>query len=190
MAEVVVYEEKVVNVKWGTFVLLGLLALIIGIVIFIYPAMTAAVLVMLLGVLILVLSFMTLVAALMSTGETARPTLLLLLSILGFIVGLGAIFAPQVFGAFLAIVIAVVMFVIGIVNIAIALSEKAYPHRWILFLLGLLSIIFAIIVFISPLFGAVVLFGYLVGAYFILYGILSIIAGFALRSIIKEYIKA
>lgn len=74
MAEVVVYEEKVVNVKWGTFVLLGLLALIIGIVIFIYPAMTAAVLVMLLGVLILVLSFMTLVAASMVlVRQPVRP---------------------------------------------------------------------------------------------------------------------
>jgi uncharacterized membrane protein HdeD (DUF308 family) len=190
MAEVVKYEESVCNVKWGTFVLLGLLALIIGIVIFFYPGMTAAVLVMLFGVLILVLAFMTLVAALMSTGESARPTLLLLAAILGFIVGLGAIFAPQVFGAFLAIVIAVVLFVIGVIDLAIALSEKNYPHRWMLFLLGLLSIIFAILVMIYPLYGAVILFGYLIGAYFIIYGILSIIAGFALRSVLNEYCKA
>jgi uncharacterized membrane protein HdeD (DUF308 family) len=115
--------------------------------------------------------------------------LLLLAAILGFIVGIGSLLSPQFFAALWAIIIAIVMFVVGIVNIAIALSEKAYPHRWILFLIGLLSIIFAIIVFISPMFGAVVLFGFLVGAYFILYGILSIIAGFALRSIKKEYIK-
>jgi len=190
MAEVVMYEESVCNVKWGTFVLLGLLALIIGIVIFFYPAMTAAVLVGLFGVLILVLSFLTLVAALMSTGESARPTLLLLLAILGFIVGLGAIFAPEVFAAFLAIIIAVVLFVIGLMNLAMALAEKTLAHRWVIFLLGLLSIIFAILVLIYPLYGAVILFGYLVGAYFILYGILSLIAGFALRSLKNEYCKA
>jgi uncharacterized membrane protein HdeD (DUF308 family) len=190
MAEVVMYEEKIANVKWGTFVLLGLLALIFGIVIFIYPQIAAAVLVMLFGVLIIVLAFLALIIALMSTGETARPTLLLLAAILGFIVGIGSLLAPQFFAAIYAIIIAVVMFVLGVVNIAIALGEKTYPHRWILFLLGLLSIIFAIIVLVYPLFGAVVLFGFLVSAYFILYGILSIIAGFALRSIKKAYIKA
>ncbi len=190
MAEIIVYEESVCNVKWGTFVLLGLLALIFGIVIFIYPGITAAVLVMLFGVLMIVLAFLALVMALMSPGGTGRPTMLLLGAILGFIVGVGSLVAPQFFAAILAIIIAVVLFVIGLVNIIIALSEKTYPHRWLLFFLGLLSIIFAILVMVYPLFGAVVLFGYLIGAYFILYGILSIVAGLALRSVKNEYCKA
>ena len=190
MAEAIVYEEKICDVKWGSFVLIGLLALIIGIVIFIYPQITAAVLVMLFGVLVTVLAFITLIAALMHRGGSAHPTYLLILAIIGFIVGLGSLFAPQFFAAFLAIIIAVVMFVIGLMNIIIALTEKGYPHRWLLFLLGLLSIIFAILVMAYPLYGAVVLFGFLVGAFFVLYGILSIIAGLALRSVKNEYCKA
>jgi uncharacterized membrane protein HdeD (DUF308 family) len=190
MTEVIAYEEKMCNVKWGSFVILGLLSLIFGILIFIYPGVTAAVLVMLFGVLIIVLAFMALVAALMSPGGSGRPTLLLLAAILGFIVGAGALVAPQIFGAILTIIIAIVLFVIGIVNVTLALSEKAYPHRWLLFLLGLLSIIFAILIMAYPLYGAVILFGYLIGAYFFIYGILSIIAGFALRSVKNEYCKA
>jgi uncharacterized membrane protein HdeD (DUF308 family) len=189
MTEVIVYEERMCNVKWGTFVLLGLLSLIFGIVIFIYPDITAAVLVMLFGVLMIVLAFLALVTALMSTGETGRPTLLLLGAILGFIVGIGSLLAPQFFAAILAIIIAVVLFVIGLVNIIIALSEKTYPHRWLLFFLGLLSLIFAILVMVYPLFGAVILFGYLIGAFFIVYGILYIIIGLALRSVKNEYCK-
>lgn len=190
MTDVIVYEERICNVKWGTFVLIGLLSLIFGILIFFYPGLTAAVLVMLFGVLIIVLAFLALVSALMSPGGTGRPTLMLLAAILGFIVGAGALVAPQFFAAFLAIIIAVVMFVIGIVNVTIALSEKTYPHRWLLFILGLLSIIFAILVMFYPVIGAVVLFGYLIGLYFLIYGILSIIAGLALRSVINEYCKA
>ncbi|MDD1707119.1 MAG: DUF308 domain-containing protein [Methanoregulaceae archaeon] len=186
MAEVVIYEEKVRNVKWGTFVLLGLLALIFGILIFFYPGLTATVLVMLFGVLIIVLAFLALIMALMTTGETARPTWLLLAAILGFIVGVGSLIAPQFFAAMWAIIIAVVLFVIGLMNIIIALSEKGHPHRWLLFLMGLLSLIFAILVMVYPLFGAVILFGYLIGIYFVIYGILSIIAGFALRSMVKN----
>jgi uncharacterized membrane protein HdeD (DUF308 family) len=190
MTEVMMYKESVCDVKWGTFVLLGLLSLIFGIVIFIYPGITAAVLVMLFGVMMIVLAFLALIIALMSPGTTGRPTILLLGAILGFIVGVGAILAPQFFGAILTIIIAVVLFVIGLVNIIIALSEKTFPHRWLLFIMGLLSLIFAILLMVYPLMGAVVLFGFLIGIYFIIYGILSIIAGFALRSVKNEYCKA
>jgi uncharacterized membrane protein HdeD (DUF308 family) len=190
MTEVVMYRESVCDVKWGTLVLLGLLSLIFGIVIFFYPGITMAVLVMLFGVLMIVLAFLALIIALMSPGTSGRPTLLLLGAIFGFIVGVGAILAPQFFGAILALIIAVVLFVIGLVNIIIALSEKTFPHRWLLFIMGLLSVIFAILIMGYPLIGAVVLFGYLIGMYFVIYGILSIIAGFALRNIRNEYCKA
>jgi uncharacterized membrane protein HdeD (DUF308 family) len=190
MTEIVMYKESVCDVKWGTFVMLGLLALIFGIVIMIFPGITAAVLVMLFGVLMIVLAFLALVIGLMSPGTTGRPAMLLLGAVLGFIVGIGSILAPQFFGAILAITIAVVLFVIGIVNIIIALSEKAFPHRWLLFLMGLLSVIFAILVMAYPLIGALVLFGILIGIYFIIYGILSLVAGLALRSIRNEYCKA
>jgi uncharacterized membrane protein HdeD (DUF308 family) len=56
--------------------------------------------------------------------------------------------------------------------------------------MGVLSIIFAILFMVEPLTGAVILFGYLIGLYFFLYGILSIIAGLALRSVKNEYCKA
>ncbi len=190
MTDVLVYRESICDVKWGTFVLLGLLALIFGIVIMFFPGLTAAVLVMLFGVLIIVLAFLALIIALMSPGETGRPTLLLLAAIIGFIVGVGAILAPQFFAAILTIIIAVVLFVIGLMNIIIALSEKTFPHRWLLFIMGLLSVIFAILLMVYPLMGAVVLFGYLLGIYFIIYGILSIAAGLSLRSIKNEYCKA
>jgi len=58
------------------------------------------------------------------------------------------------------------------------------------FRLGILSIIFAILIMIYPLIGSIILFGYLIGLYFVIYGILSLIAGFALRSVQKEYCKA
>lgn len=179
------HEERICDVKWGTMVFLGILSLIFGIIILFYPGVTAAVIVMLFGVLILILAVLALIMALMTTG--GKATLLLLAAIFGFLVGAGAIISPIAFGAFVAIMIAIVLFVIGIMDIVIALGEKAYPHRWLLFILGILSIIVALLIMFYPAAGAVTLFGVIVGLYFVIYGILAIIAGFALRSVKKQY---
>jgi uncharacterized membrane protein HdeD (DUF308 family) len=187
MAETM-HEERLCDVKWGTLAFLGILSLIFGIILLFYPGITAAVVIVLFGIIILVLAFLALVLALMSTG--GRATLLLLGAIVGFIVGIIAILAPIVIGALLVIIIGIVLFMIGIVDIAIALGEKAYPHRWLLFILWILSIIVAFLFWVYPAAGAVALFGIIVGIYFVIYGILALIAGFALRSVKKQYCMA
>jgi uncharacterized membrane protein HdeD (DUF308 family) len=182
------HEERICDVKWGTLALIGFLSLIFGIIILFYPGITEEIIVMLFGVLVIILAVLALITALLSTG--GRSTLLLLGAIIGFIVGVGALLSPVIFGAFLVIIIGIVLFVIGLVDMAIAIGEKEYPHRWLLFILGILSIIVAILLWAEPVIGAIVVFGVLVGIYFVVYGILAIIAGFALRSVKKQYCKA
>jgi uncharacterized membrane protein HdeD (DUF308 family) len=184
MAEMM-HEERMCDVKWGTMLFLGILALIFGIIMLFYPGITAAIVVMLFGVLILILAFLALVMALADTG--GRSTLLLIAAIIGFIIGITAILSPVVIGSFLVIIIGIVLFIIGLVDLAIAIGEKAYPHRWLLFILGILSIVVAILFWVYPVASSVALFGVIVGIYFIIYGILGIIAGFALRSVKKQY---
>jgi uncharacterized membrane protein HdeD (DUF308 family) len=177
------YEESLCTMKWGTFVLIGIMSLVFGILFFIFPELTAEVIVILIGVIMIVLAILSVTLALMSRAGDSSSVLLLIGGVLGFLVGVGAIVAPVLFGALLSIIIGVVLFVIGIVNISIAIGERTLPHRWILFLLGLVSIVFAVLLMAYPVLGLVFLFGYLVGIYFVIYGILSLIAGLAIRKI-------
>lgn len=179
-------DISICQIKWGTFVLIGIMSLVFGILFLTFPDLTAEVIVILIGVIMIVLAILAVVLALMSRVGDRSSVLLLVAGVLGFLVGLSAVIAPVLFGALMSIIIGVVFFVNGIVNIALAIGEKTLPHRWILFLLGMVSILFAVLLMAYPLLGLVFLFGYLVGIYFVIYGILSIIAGLAIRKVAGE----
>ncbi len=175
------YEVTISDVKWGGFVFLGVLSLLFGILVMLFPTITATVLVILFSLLVILLAFMAIVMALMTPVGKTRSSLLLLAGVLGFIVGVAGIVYPVVFGAILVEIIAVVLFVIGLMTISFAVSEKTFQHRWLLALDGVLAIVFALLFMVYPLIGALILFGYLVGAFFVIYGLIAIVIGFALR---------
>jgi len=176
-----IYEVTISDVKWGGFVFLGLLSLLFGILIMLFPNITATILVILFSLLIILLAFMAIIMALLTPVGETRSSLLLIAGIIGFLVGVAGIVYPVIFGAILVEIIAVVLFVIGLMNIAFAVSEKTFPHRWLLGLAGVMAIIFGFLFMVYPLIGAMILFGYLVGAFFVIYGIIAIVIGFALR---------
>ncbi len=186
MTDVVVYEASLCNVKWGAFVLIGFLMLIFGFIMALFPGITATVIVMLFGVLIIILSFLAIILALLHPAGASSSTLLLIGGIIAFLVGVAAILSPVFFGEILVIIIAVVLFIIGLMNLVFAFAEKTAQHRLMIGFLGVLSIIFAILLMGFPLLGGIVLFGYLIAIYFIIYGIISIIAGYAIRGLVKE----
>lgn len=175
------YNVTISDVKWGGFVFLGVLSLLFGILIMLFPTITATVLVILFSLLVILLAFMAIVMGLLTPVGKTRSSLLLVAGVLGFVVGVAGIVYPVVFGAILVEIIAVVLFVIGLMTIAFAMSEKTFRHRWLLALDGILAIVFAVLFMAYPLVGALILFGYLVGAFFVIYGIIAIIIGFALR---------
>ena len=94
--------------------------------------------------------------------------------------------SPFLFGAVISIIIGVVLLVTGAVNIALGFSEKERTGRWSMFLLGAVSIVFAALLMLYPLYGSVILFGYMVGIYFVLYGIFMVGAGFIVKKIAPE----
>lgn len=186
MTDVVVYEASLCNVKWGAFVLIGFLMLIFGLLMALFPDVTATVVVMLFGVIILILAFLAIILALLHPAGASSSTLLLIGGIIAFLVGVAAILSPVFFGAVLVMIIAIVLFVIGLMDIVFAIAEKNAQHRLMIGFLGALSIIFALLLMVFPLLGGIVLFGYLIAIYFIIYGIISIITGYAIRGLLKE----
>ena len=179
-------EESLCRMKWSTFVLTGIMSLVFGILFFLFPALTAEVVVTLLGIIIIVLAIFAIVLALLSRVGDTYSGLLLIGGIAGFFAGMAAIISPLLFGAFLTIVLGTVLLVTGIVNIAMGFSEKDRRGRGSMFFLGVVSILFAVLFMFYPVFGSIILFGYMVGIYFVVYGVLLVGTGFIVKKIVPE----
>jgi len=183
--EMTVVEMNICHIKWGGFAFLGILGVIFGILMLLFPGVTATVVVVLFGVVVLILSLLALIAALLSPAGAPRSGFLLLAAVIGFIFGISSFIVPQVIAVIITEIIAIILFIIGILYLLWAATEKNVPHRWVQVLIGILSFIFAIIFMIYPLLGAIILLGYLVGVYFIIYGILSLVAAYIIHKMQK-----
>ena len=84
MADDSVVAVQVTDVKWGALVLLGLLAVVFGLLIVLFPGISATVLIELIGIFVIVLSFGVLMIAAVSPGGWKGSVLLAILGIIGF----------------------------------------------------------------------------------------------------------
>jgi uncharacterized membrane protein HdeD (DUF308 family) len=101
---------------------------------------------------------------------------------MGIIIGFLTFHAPRITALALIIYIAAWALMIGATEIALAIKlRREIKGEWFLVLMGLLSIVFAIMLLWNPLPGALALV-WLIGSYAIVFGILGIILGFRLRS--------
>jgi len=192
MAEdVVIVQETFRSIKWGSFLLRGLVALIIGILVLIWTGLAVQVVVILLGILIIIAAIIALVLALKSPAGASQSTALLLIGILGLIVGGLAIAEPWIAAAALTVIIALVMLFFGFIDLAIAIFHPEYTkHRFLLGFTGALSIVLGGVFFFLPMLGAMVLVAVYLGIFAIIYGILSIAIGFMVRSELKKAMVA
>jgi uncharacterized membrane protein HdeD (DUF308 family) len=78
----------------------------------------------------------------------------------------------------------ILILIMGGLMIVFSLVEKELAHRWLLFLLGIIAVIFAVLIFIYPVSAAVTV-GVLIGIYFIISGLVAIYTGFQIRSLKK-----
>jgi uncharacterized membrane protein HdeD (DUF308 family) len=180
MADDTVVALQVTDVKWGALVLLGLLAVVFGFLIVLFPTISATVLIELIGIFIIVLSFGAFMVAAVSPGGWKSSALLAVLGIIGFFFGIGTILSPVVMGQVIFIIVGIALFIAGLLSIILATTEKHMTHRGIFALQGIISLICGLLIIILPVFGAVLALIF-IGAYFVFWGILSIILGYSIR---------
>lgn len=165
---------------WWAFALRGLAAIVFGVLAFIWPGITATVLVIMFGAYALWDGVFDLIAAFRTEGD--RRWAVLLEGIVGILAGLAAFFWPGVATFALLYVIAGWAVVTGILEIitAIRLREEI-EGEWFLMLAGALSVLFGIALALWPAAGVVAL-TWMIAGYAILFGILLIILAFRLRN--------
>ena len=168
---------------WWVPVLRGIAAVLFGIMAFVYPGLTVAVLVLLFGAWILVDGVFRVIGAIGHRASDKEWGFDLIIGIMGIIIGFLTFHAPRITALALIIYIAAWALMIGATEIALGIKlRREIKGEWFLILMGLLSIAFAVMLLWNPLPGALALV-WLIGSYAIAFGILAIILGFRLRSL-------
>jgi uncharacterized membrane protein HdeD (DUF308 family) len=168
---------------WWVPVIRGIAAIVFGVIAFAYPGLTVAVLVLLFGAWVLVDGVFRVVGAIGHHASDKEWGFDLIIGIVGIIIGFLTFHAPQITALALIIYIAAWALMIGATEIALAIKlRREIKGEWFLILMGLISIVFAVMLLWNPLPGALALV-WLIGSYAIVFGVLGIILGFRLRSL-------
>lgn len=168
---------------WWTLALRGILALVFGIVAFMWPHITLLTLVLLWGAYALVDGVMSLIAGIRLRHQGWPFWQLILVGLLGLAAGLVAFTNPALTAVALLLVIAAWAIVTGLLEIVAAIRlRREIDHEWLLGLSGALSIVFGLVIISRPGVGALAVV-WAIAAYAVLFGILLIALGFRLRRV-------
>lgn len=181
--------DTFVRRSWGTWVLMGLAALVIGIIALAWTKPTAFVLVVLIGIFFLLYG----VLSVLYSFALARSKLPwgghLVWGVLGIVAGIVSFAWPKITAVAVLYLIAIWAIVTGVVGVYAAFRMRAgRTARFLFAVSGLISIVVGLFLIGFPAGGATAIV-WLIGAYFIVVGIIYVAAGFELRHLIKEEAK-
>jgi uncharacterized membrane protein HdeD (DUF308 family) len=168
---------------WWVPVIRGIAAIVFGIIAFVYPGLTIATLVLFFGAWVLIDGIFRIVGAIGHRASDPDWGWQLVIGILGILVGLLTFHAPGITALALVIYIAAWALMIGASEIAIAVKlRREVKGEWFLILMGLASIVFAVLLLWNPIAGAAAVI-WLIAWYAVVLGVLGIIFGFRLRTL-------
>ena len=164
--------------NWWVLLLRGILSLIFGVLTFVWPGITLAVLVALYGAFALVDGVLSIVAAIRG-GAPAPRWWLALVGVFGIAAGVLTVLWPQITAVVLLMFIAAWAIAMGVMQIVGAIKlRNEIGGEWLLIASGVLSVLFGVMLIAWPGAGALAMV-LVIGAFAIMFGILMI--GFSLR---------
>ena len=167
---------------WWLLALRGVFAILFGIVILAWPALTIEVLVIIYGVFALVGGILSMIIGLFNIGKNSNWWVMFLEGVLGFVVGGIVLKWPAMSLLLLIIIIAFWAIISGIAQIITAFFvRQQIKNEWLMALSGLISLLFGLLLFSWPITGVVVL-SWLIGFYALLLGIFLIVFGFQVKT--------
>jgi uncharacterized membrane protein HdeD (DUF308 family) len=161
---------------WWVLLLRGLIAILFGIMAFVWPGVTLAALVLLWGAYALVDGIFEVIA-----GVRGKWWGLVFLGILGIAAGVLTFLWPGITAIALLWVIAIWAIVIGIMQISAAIRlRKEVQGEWLWILTGILTVILGVLLIARPGAGALSVL-WLIGWFAIAWGILLCILAFKVK---------
>ena len=178
-------DPTVLSRNWWAIALRGVAAIIFGVLTFVMPGITLAVLVLLFGAYAIVDGVLTLVAV--ARGQVSHRDvprwMLVLEGIVSIAAGLVAFVWPGLTTLALVYLIGAWAIVTGVLEVVAAVRlRRQIENEWWLGLSGALSIVFGVLVMSAPGAGALAMV-FWIGAYAIVFGALLVGLAFRLRSV-------
>jgi uncharacterized membrane protein HdeD (DUF308 family) len=172
---------EILSRYWWAFVVRGIFAILFGILAYAWPGITLATLVIFFGAYVLIDGILLVIKTIGKWAERDDRWLLLLWGLLGIGIGVITLVAPGITAVALIFYIAAWSLATGVLEIAAAirLRKEIQGEGW-MFLSGIASIVFAVLVMFFPGAGALALL-WLIAAYAIIFGVMLVILGIKLR---------
>ena len=169
--------------RWWTVLLRGLAAVVFGVLMFVWPHLTVAKLVLFFGLYALIHGTTSLIAAIANRQKTRSRWLLAFEGAIGIFAGLVTLRSPLLTLLVLIFFVWAWALVTGVLRIfeAIRLRKEISGEVW-LALSGVVLIVFAFMLRLRPVVGAFDL-AWVIGAGALLFGLLEIMLGRELRSV-------
>jgi uncharacterized membrane protein HdeD (DUF308 family) len=152
-----------------------------AIVTFLWPGITLGALVLIFGIYAFIDGVLAIIAAVRAVRGHRPWAALILEGVVGILAGLCAWMIPGLTLAFLVLLVAAWAIITGVFEIAAAIRlRRNIPQEWLLILMGVVSILFGVLVYMAPIAGAVVMVWWL-AAYALIFGIMLVVLAFRLR---------
>lgn len=168
--------------NWWVITLRGALAILFGVLAFVWPVPALAVLVILFASYALIGGIFAVIGAI-SNSVGGQRWWVLVEGIAGIIAGVLTLVWPGITSFTLVIFIGFWAIISGVFEIFAAIDmRKIIKDEWLFVLSGILSIVFGFLILARPLAGALVIV-WMVAFYAVTFGITMIILGIRLRSL-------
>jgi uncharacterized membrane protein HdeD (DUF308 family) len=166
---------------WWLVVLRGVLAILFGILAFIWPEITLLTLIIMFGVYAVVDGLIAVGTGLARTKDSPRWWTFLLEGLISIAAGLVALIWPGLATFVLLYVIAAWAVFTGVLEIVAAVRLRhEITNEWVLALGGVISVALGLLLFFQPAAGTLAII-WIIAAYAVIFGILLIMLGLRLR---------
>jgi len=170
----------VVGRHWAWVLAFGVLSVVAGVLVAVWPHITLIVAAVIFGIQLIVNSVFRFISAFAApAAEAWARVLAVIIAVLSLIAGLYLLRHPYFTVAVLGLILGFFWIVAGAIDIFTALAYRELPGRWMIALLGVLGVIAGIVVVASPV-TALLFLTLVMGIWLILFGLITIYRGFTL----------
>jgi len=171
---------------WWVFLIRGIVGVALGVMIWLQPAASVAVLVLFFGAWMLVDGIFTSIGSIVRRHENPEWGWMLVSGILSLVIGLLTLRAPGVTVVVLVLFVAMWAMMLGISQIALGWRiRKEVSNEWMLYLSGAVALLFGFMVMWNPAAGAVSVL-WMIAFFSMLFGISMIVLSFRLKGLARK----
>jgi len=176
----------VLTTNWWALAVRGVLAVIFGVLAFLWPGLTLTALVLIFGAYAIADGIFSIVTAVAKSDPATGDWVLLLEGILGIIAGFIILLWPGMTAAFFLYLIALWAISSGAFQIAAALRlRKELTGEWLMVLGGIATVVFGVLMLLFPRAGALAVV-WCIATYALVFGALLLSLAIRLRTAIRE----